>query len=140
MGGVLVGGEAGAVSGDLEQHPTRLPKVDGLEVVAVDNRRHAKARPCQPFPPRGVLLLVRGPEGHVMDPSGSYEAMDGEIWALHEANTGAGAIRPDLEGDHLGTAFFVLLRLAEPQRRRDYCGGRGEAPESELDRVEAPNE
>src|SRR5437764_11816623 len=36
--GVLVGGEAGAVGRDLEQHPSVLAEVDRVEVVPIDDR------------------------------------------------------------------------------------------------------
>ena len=36
--GVLVGGKAGAIGGDLEEDTTRFPEVERPEVVAVDHR------------------------------------------------------------------------------------------------------
>ena len=127
---VFVGGEAGAVGGYLEQHPARLTELDGLELVTVDHRCHSKACLRQPFPPRGMLLLVGRPEGDVMDPSGSYETMDREVWALHEAHAGTRAPQSNLKGGHLLTTLFVLLRLAEPHHVRDDPRCRGEVLES----------
>src|SRR3712207_3309676 len=54
--GVLVGGEAGAVGGDLEEYVTWFPEVDGTEVVAVDLRRYTEPHDPDPLPPRRMLL------------------------------------------------------------------------------------
>src|SRR5215217_5706084 len=55
---VLVGGETGAVGGDLEEHPARLAEVDRTEIVAVYLRRHPEPRATDLLPPCGVLFVV----------------------------------------------------------------------------------
>src|SRR5436190_16764228 len=64
----LVGGEAGADRGDLEQHAARLAEVDRLEVEAVDDRRRPGAGACDPLLPRLVLVRQRRPRDVVHRP------------------------------------------------------------------------
>lgn len=52
----LVGGEAGAGGGDLEQDPAGLPEVDGPEVEAVDDRGGMAAALLHAAAPRFVLV------------------------------------------------------------------------------------
>ncbi len=54
VGGVLVGGEAGAVGGDLEQYSARLPEVVGAEVEAVYLERNPEPRAPHPLSPCSV--------------------------------------------------------------------------------------
>src|SRR5215468_10343321 len=59
----FVGGEAGAVGGDLEEDAVRLAEVEALEVEAVDLATVRYAHFAEPPSPGVVLLLVRGAEG-----------------------------------------------------------------------------
>ena len=62
----LVGSEAGADGGDLEEDAAGLAEVDRLEVEAVDDRGRMRACLGDPFAPRLVILRLRGP-GDVVD-------------------------------------------------------------------------
>ena len=65
--GVFVGGEAGAVGRNLEEHAARLAEVDRVEVEAVDHWRHLKSRLVEPPAPGDVCLVGRRAKRHMVN-------------------------------------------------------------------------
>src|SRR5215210_3600804 len=59
LGRILVQGETGQYSRDLEEHPARLTEVDRLEVLSVENLRDRVA-PGDQVLAQPALLLGRG--------------------------------------------------------------------------------
>src|SRR5690606_25781113 len=74
----LVGGEAGADRGDLEQHPARLPEVDRIEVVAVLDVGDEPAGVGDAPLPGEVVGVGRRP-GDVVDGAGAGHAAVGGL-------------------------------------------------------------
>src|SRR6266851_2513810 len=74
MRGFLVHGKARAHRGNLEQHAARLAKVNGLEPVAVDDRRRLSTGRDDAIAPRDLLVVKRGP-GDVMNRPGSRHSV-----------------------------------------------------------------
>ena len=67
----LVGGEAGAVGGDLEQDAVRLAEIETAEIEAVDLAAVRDAQIRQPLRPGVVFFFVRRAEGDVMHGAGA---------------------------------------------------------------------
>src|SRR5579864_8316301 len=108
---VLVRGEAGTIGGNLKQYPTRLAEVDRVEIEAVDDRSDAQACPRQPFPPSGMLLVVGGAEGYMMDPAGSRLAAEGKVGPLHQPDFGPRTTGTNLKRGGPMAVFLILTHL-----------------------------
>src|SRR5436190_16086780 len=67
----LVGGESGAVGGDLEQDAVRFAEIKTAKIKPVDLAGVADAKLAQPARPAMVLLLVRSAERDVMHAAGA---------------------------------------------------------------------
>ena len=65
----FVNSEAGGLGGYLEQNPPGLRKVDGVKVLAVENRRDVKPKALQLGLKRILGFLVFGPPRDVMNRS-----------------------------------------------------------------------
>src|ERR1700730_10414016 len=63
----LVGGEAGTVGGDLETDSARLPEIDRFEVEAVDHGCGPEADARDVLTPADMRLIIRHPEGDMVD-------------------------------------------------------------------------
>src|SRR5439155_15972521 len=74
----LVGGEARADRGDLEENAARLAEVDRAEVVAVDYGRRLRPRGGDALVPRGMLVQRGGP-GDVVDRAGAGDPALGRL-------------------------------------------------------------
>ena len=118
--GVLVRREAGTVGGDLEEDAARLPEVERLEVVAVDDVGDADAGRPHPVAPGPVLGVIGGAERDVMDPAAA-ELGGREIGTLLDANLRAGSARTALEDDGAQRGVVrrgIVAGLPEARGRR----------------------
>src|SRR5579884_1475545 len=93
--GVLVGGEAGTVGGDLEEDAAGLAEVDRAEVETVNHRGGTQAGVRQALAPGAVLVVVGGAEGDVVD-AADADAAAAQVGALLEVDLGAQAAGADL--------------------------------------------
>src|SRR5205085_6375470 len=75
--GRLVGREAGADRGDLEEDAARLAEVDRAEVEAVDDGRRGRAGVERALPPRLVVVHRRGPRDVVDRARAAHAALGG---------------------------------------------------------------
>src|SRR5712691_11568104 len=158
MRGVLVHGKARAHRGNLEQHAARLAKVNGLEPVAVDDRRRLSAGRDYAIAPRNLLVVKRSP-GDVMNRSGSRHAVlrrsdvvyipSGSTVAASLPRSVAGPLPPEraLEqfaarigarrvGAHLLESLDRVLGRYLRMRRGERRIGRGHYPELQAKRSE----
>src|SRR5215207_3363904 len=138
MLGVLVRGEAGAVRRDLEEHPARLPEVDGAEIKAVYPRRYPQPGGPDPLPPHRMLLVVRRPESDVVHPA-SPQMRRRRVRPLDDPYLRPGTPSPDLEKHHPFTVLNVFVRPPETQHLREHPRRRLQVPHRELEHAEAPD-
>src|SRR5690349_18872193 len=113
---ILVGGEAGAVRGDLEEHTARLAEVDRVEVEAVNHRRRAQPGVLEALAPGDLLLIVRRAEGDVMNPADA-DTPARQVWPLLQMHLGAQAAGAGLVDAH------AALRPSLIRRKRVVAGG-----------------
>src|SRR5450759_5877749 len=106
----LVGGEAGTESCDLEQDAARLSKVDGFEVVPVDDRRRPRARRHDLVAPRGMVFEGRRP-GDVVDGARAAHSTRVRRWVI------------SIKGAALLAARLELPRPSAPESQRLLQGG-----------------
>src|SRR5215207_5540997 len=136
---VLVRGEAGAVSGDLEEDAARLPEVERLEVVAVDDVGDANAGGPHPVSPGPVLGVIRGTERDVMDPAAA-EPGGWEIGTLLDTYLRAGSARTALEDDGAQRGVVrrgIVAGLPEAEDVGEHTRGGSETIDGQGDVVEA---
>ena len=139
--GVLVGGEAGSVGGDLEEDAARLAEVERLEVVAVDDVGDADAGRPYPVSPGAVLGIVRSAESDVMD-SAAAELGGAEIRPLLDANFRAGTTWTALEDDRAQRGIVhrgIVAGLAEIKDIGEHPRGRTETVNGQGDMIEPAN-
>src|SRR6266567_436818 len=68
----LVSCKAGRISRDLKQHPTGFTEVDGMEILAIDDRRNVIFEFREGFPPLHLLGICCRSPCHVMDGPHGY--------------------------------------------------------------------
>src|SRR5260370_32056999 len=67
----LIHREAGRIGRDLEQHASRLTKIDGVEIFPVYHGCDVVAQRGDLLPPGALLLVARGAESHVVHIAGA---------------------------------------------------------------------
>ena len=117
---VLVGGEAGAVGGDLEEDAARLAEVERLEVVAVDDVGDADARPPAPVAP-GPCSLSSGARNATWWTPPMPRLRGWQVGPLLDADLRAGAAGTGLEDDGARAGVVrrgIVAGLPEVRARR----------------------
>src|SRR5215211_6894934 len=138
VGGILVGGEAGAVSGDLEEHPARLVEVDRTEVEAVYLPRYPETETPDLLPPRRVLLVIGRPESDVVH-AAATQVGPRRVGTFDHPDRRPRTSVSDLEGHLLASVLGGISHLAEAEYLgEDPCSGI-QLPDRQVDGPETPD-
>lgn len=132
VGGGLVDGEAGVVGGDFEECAAGFAEVDGVEVVAVHDGGDVVAAGLEGFEPGGLIGVIGGAEGDVVDLADAHARGDG-FGDFEDVDDLGGAV---VVADEAGAVVFAC-GLAECEEIDEDAGGRGGGDFSEGDAVEA---
>src|ERR1700730_2976939 len=130
--GCFVHGEAGLVGCDLEEDPSRLPEIDRVEVLPVDDRGNLAAGLHQLLSPGQLLGVVGGSPGNVVHRADRLLA-PGEIRVLEQLDQGAGGAVP---GRQVGAATLAS-DLLEPHHLAQKAPAGLCVADAETDGVEA---